>query len=100
MAVLGLVRACRGVVRRTTIADPAAERARDLALRNFRPLTPDRLWIADITHVMVPIGINISTSVCSRPSAPDQAGPRRTVEQDEFASAKWVNWMNRHRHYE
>ena len=59
MAELGLVRGCRGVVRRTTIADPAAERARDLALRNFRPLTPDRLWIADITHVMVRIGIYI-----------------------------------------
>jgi len=59
MAELGLVGARRGVVRRTTIADPAAEQARDLALRNIRPLAPDRLWIADITHVMVRIGINI-----------------------------------------
>jgi putative transposase len=37
--------------KRTTKADPAAERARDLALRNFRPLAPDRQWVADITYV-------------------------------------------------
>jgi putative transposase len=51
MSEMGLVGARRGVVKRTTIADPAAERARDLALRNFRPLAPDRLWVADITYV-------------------------------------------------
>jgi putative transposase len=51
MAEMGLVGARRGVIKRTTIADPAAERARDLALRNFRPLAPDRLWVADITYV-------------------------------------------------
>src|SRR3954468_21101254 len=49
MALMGLVGVRRGVVKRTTIADPEAERARDLALRNFRPLAPDRLWVADIT---------------------------------------------------
>ncbi len=51
MAGMGLVGARRGTVKRTTIADPAAERARDLALRNFRPIAPDRLWVADITYV-------------------------------------------------
>jgi putative transposase len=51
MALMGLVGARRGVVKRTTIADPSAERAHDLALRNFRPLGPDRLWVADITYV-------------------------------------------------
>ena len=51
MARMGLVGVRRGVVKRTTIADPAAERARDLVLRNFQPLAPDRLWVADITYV-------------------------------------------------
>jgi putative transposase len=51
MADLGLVGARRGTIKRTTIADAAAERARDLALRNFRPIAPDRLWVADITYV-------------------------------------------------
>jgi putative transposase len=49
MGELGLRGAVRGTVKRTTIADPAAERARDLVLRNFRPAAPDRLWVADIT---------------------------------------------------
>jgi len=79
MAVLGLVRACRGVVRRTTIADLAAERARDLALRHFRPLTPDRLWIADITHiVMVPnryLHLNIGVFKTERISGRSRADP-------------------------
>ncbi|MEW1955929.1 IS3 family transposase [Terrabacter sp. NPDC080008] len=47
----GLVGAVRGKVRRTTIADPAGERARDLVGRNFNPAAPDRLWVADITYV-------------------------------------------------
>jgi len=78
MAVLGLVRDCRGVVRRTTIADPAAERARDLALRNFRPLTPDRLWIADITRIMVPnryLHLNIGVFKTERISGRSRADP-------------------------
>ena len=50
-APLGLAGAVRGKVKRTTIADPAAERARDLVRRNFAPLAPDRLWVADLTYV-------------------------------------------------
>lgn len=30
---------------------PRQNGARDLALRNFQPLAPDRLWVADITYV-------------------------------------------------
>lgn len=45
----GLAGAVRGKTKRTTIADPAAERARDLVGRNFAPAAPDRLWVADIT---------------------------------------------------
>jgi len=44
----GLAGAVRGKVKRTTIADPAAARARDLVRRDFAPLPPDRLWVADI----------------------------------------------------
>jgi putative transposase len=51
MNAAGLVGAVRGKVKRTTIADPAAERARDLVKRNFAPAAPDRLWVADITYV-------------------------------------------------
>uniref|UniRef100_UPI000566C289 IS3 family transposase n=1 Tax=Phycicoccus jejuensis TaxID=367299 RepID=UPI000566C289 len=47
----GLHGAVRGKVKRTTVADPAAERARDLVSRNFTPAAPDRLWVADITYV-------------------------------------------------
>jgi putative transposase len=47
----GLHGAVRGKVTRTTIPDPAAERARDLVGRSFTPPAPDRLWVADITYV-------------------------------------------------
>jgi len=47
----GLVGVVRGKVKRTTIADPAAERARDLVNRDFAPPAPDRLWVADMTYV-------------------------------------------------
>ncbi|GAA2485369.1 hypothetical protein GCM10009858_24150 [Terrabacter carboxydivorans] len=47
----GLAGAVRGKVKRTTIADPTAERARDLVGRDFNPAAPDRLWVADITYV-------------------------------------------------
>ena len=47
----GLAGAVRGKVKRTTIADPTAPRARDLVRRHFAPAAPDRLWVADITYV-------------------------------------------------
>ena len=36
---------------RTTVADPAAAPAPNLVRRDFSPLAPDRLWLADITYV-------------------------------------------------
>jgi transposase-like protein len=45
----GLTGAVRGNAKRTTIADPAGPRARGLVRRDFAPLAPDRLWVADIT---------------------------------------------------
>lgn len=51
MAELGLAGAVRGKVKRTTISDPKAAKPHDLVDRNFRPLAPDRLWVADFTYV-------------------------------------------------
>jgi putative transposase len=47
----GLVGARRGVRKRTTIPDPAAALPDDLVRRDFEPLAPNRLWVADITYV-------------------------------------------------
>ena len=51
MAELGLAGAVRGKVKRTTISDPRAAKPHDLVNRNFRPLAPDRTWVADFTYV-------------------------------------------------
>jgi putative transposase len=51
MGELGLAGAVRGKVKRTTISDPRAPKPLDLVDRNFRPLAPDRLWVADFTYV-------------------------------------------------
>jgi putative transposase len=52
----GLYGARRGKAKRTTIADPAASRAKDLVRRNFRPLAPNLLWVADFTYVSTQSG--------------------------------------------
>jgi transposase InsO family protein len=36
---------------RTTVADPAAAPAPNRVQRDFNPLAPDRLWLADISYV-------------------------------------------------
>jgi putative transposase len=51
MTELGLTGAVRGVVKRTTIADPVAARPADLVQRKFAPPAPNRLWVADLTYV-------------------------------------------------
>jgi putative transposase len=51
MRALGLQGARRGKVKRTTISDPGHTRAKDLVGRNFAPLAPNRLWVADFTYV-------------------------------------------------
>jgi putative transposase len=51
MGDLGLAGAIRGKVKRTTVADPTAKRPGDLIGRQFTPLAPDRLWVADFTYV-------------------------------------------------
>lgn len=49
MGELGLAGAVRGKVKRTTISDPKTPKPLDLVDRNFSPLAPDRLWVADFT---------------------------------------------------
>ncbi|MEU7769631.1 IS3 family transposase [Nocardia sp. NPDC049190] len=51
MRDLGLRGALRGRVKRTTIADPAADRPDDLVRRKFNPPAPNVLWVADFTYV-------------------------------------------------
>jgi putative transposase len=51
MGELGIAGAVRGKVKRTTISDPRQPKPHDLVNRNFRPLAPDRLWVADFTYV-------------------------------------------------
>jgi putative transposase len=51
MSELGLRGAVRGKVKRTTIPDRVAPKPADLVDRNFSPLAPDRLWVADFTYV-------------------------------------------------
>lgn len=50
MGQLGLSGAVRGKVKRTTIPDKTAAKPGDLVDRNFCPLAPDRLWVADFTY--------------------------------------------------
>jgi putative transposase len=50
MGDLGLVGAVRGKKVRTTVADPQAQRAKDLVGRQFFVTAPDRLWVADFTY--------------------------------------------------
>ena len=42
---------CAGKDKRTTISDPKAPKPLDLVDRNFAPLAPDCLWVADFTYV-------------------------------------------------
>ena len=51
MKTLGLQGARRGKVKRTTVPDPTATRPSDLVKRNFKPLAPNKLWVADFTYV-------------------------------------------------
>ena len=51
MCDLGLRGAVRGKVKRTTISDPRTPKPADLVDRNFSPLAPDRLRVADFTYV-------------------------------------------------
>jgi putative transposase len=51
MRAAGLAGARRGRRPRTTMAEPAHQRARDLVARNFAAARPNRLWVADLTYL-------------------------------------------------
>jgi putative transposase len=51
MRDLGLRGVVRGRYKRTTVPDEAAPRPADLVQRDFHPLRPNRLWVADLTYV-------------------------------------------------
>ena len=53
----GLSGAVRGRRVRTTMADPSHERAPDLVKRDFVALAPNRVWVADFTHVAAFTGV-------------------------------------------
>jgi putative transposase len=55
----GVVRAAKV---RTTIADPAADRAPDLVDRQFRVSAPNRLLVADFTYVRLATGVFVYTA--------------------------------------
>jgi transposase InsO family protein len=48
---------------RTTVADPAAERAPDLVKRQFTAARPDQLWVAEVTYVPMPTGFGYTVFV-------------------------------------
>lgn len=51
MRRLGLAGVVRGKTVRTTVSDPHGDRAADLVNRRFVAGAPNRLWVADFTHV-------------------------------------------------
>jgi len=51
MADLGICGVVRGKKKRTTIPDPSAPRAPDLACRQWTVARPNRLWVTDFTQV-------------------------------------------------
>lgn len=58
MAAEGLKGAVRGKRHRTTIPDDqAAQRAPDLVERDFKAQAPNRIWVADFTHVSTWSGV-------------------------------------------
>jgi len=50
MRELGLAGVRRGQSKRTTVAEPTAERAADLVRRQFSAGRPDQLWVCDLTY--------------------------------------------------
>lgn len=66
MKALGLQGVRRGKVRRTTIADAAAHRPRDLVERRFGPLAPNLLWVADIVRREAPFDrVEAALALCT-----------------------------------
>jgi putative transposase len=55
--------ATRAAAVRTTVANPAVERAADLVNRQFTAQRPDQLWVADFTCVPMTVGFGYTAFV-------------------------------------
>ncbi len=74
MGLAGIEGLRRGKKRKTTKADPAAERHPDLVKRVFSAERPNALWVSDLTY-------SAQFSVmCSRPAATEQSGWMRAID--------------------
>jgi hypothetical protein len=77
MSDLGLAGARRGKFKRTTISDPTVALPSDLVDRHFAALGPNRLWVADITHVSTWSGFNYVAFVTHLPTPTGSPRPCR-----------------------
>jgi putative transposase len=104
MGELELRGAVRGKVKRTTISDPKAPKPHDLVDRNFSPLAPDRLWVADFTCCSTWSGWCYTAFVIDAYARPILAGqwrPRwpassfstRSSRRSGPAAVKAVTWL-------
>ena len=98
MRRLGLTGAVRGKTIRTTIQDKDGTRAADLVKRQFAAGAPNRLWVADFTHVSTWAGtvyVAFAIDVFSRKIVGWQAGMSK--ETDLVLDA--IDMGLRDRHY-
>ena len=56
MLKMGIVGEKRGKTKKTTLPATGTQRPQDLVNRDFKPLAPNRLWVADITYVRTFLG--------------------------------------------
>jgi transposase InsO family protein len=99
---------------RTAIPYNAAERVADSVQRQFVADRPNQVWVADIAYVAPEAGVE--SSVGSSGDSYDNAlaetinglykteinhkrGPRRTVDEVEYATLEWVDWFNHPGHW-
>jgi len=64
MRKMGLSGIKRGKPKKTTLPAPSAVRPLDLVKRDFKPLAPNRLWVADITYVRTFAGFIYVAFIC------------------------------------
>ena len=117
MGELGLRGVVRGKPKRTTIADPQAERPADLVNRQFAAPAPNRLWVADLTYVPTWAGFCYTAFIIDAYSraivgwrvaqtlrtslaldALEMAiWSRQDAGLEELATLQWVQWWNQQR---
>ena len=86
MKSLGLQGVRRGKVKRTTIADAAAHRPRDLVQRRFGPLAPNLLWLF-VGRVIS--GITAATYSTAAAYIADVTPPERRAASFGYVGAAW-----------